>query len=73
MFCLYLYLLRLELLGEDRQVTEDLVERFGMRQLTVGQHCLLLNGEPIFVRLATDEFNRCPTISPIVDEASPLR
>lgn len=64
----FLYVLTLSL-RQDGQTVDALAERFGMRQLTVGPRCLLLNGEPFMFRAVCDEFFGCPTISPIVDPA----
>jgi hypothetical protein len=64
----FLYVLTLEV-REEGTLLDAVVERFGMRELTVGKDCLLLNGEPLMFRAVCDEFFGCPTIAPITDPA----
>jgi beta-galactosidase len=62
----FLHVLTLEV-REAGELKDAVAERFGLREMTVGRDCLLLNGDPLMFRAVCDEFFGCPTLAPIVD------
>lgn len=62
-----LYVLSLNVLVNGA-VIDSIVERFGMRCMTVENKKLVLNHEPLMWRTSSPEFNNSPTISPILDK-----